>query len=173
VAAAGSAVFFALAPGVVAGVVPWYLTGWHSRRLLPAAWLLPAAGSVLLALGVGVLGRAFVRYVAEGLGTPAPVAPTDRFVVGGPNRYVRNPMYLAVVATIIAQALILGLPGLLVYAGAVGVAMVAFAHGFEEPFLTDRFGDDYLAYRRAVPAWRPRLHPWTPDPDDPDPPRPR
>jgi hypothetical protein len=29
-----------------------------------------------------------------------------------------------------------------------------------------RFGADYEAYRRAVPAWRPRLRPWTPD--DPD-----
>jgi protein-S-isoprenylcysteine O-methyltransferase Ste14 len=172
VAAAGSAVFFALAPGVVAGVVPWYLTGWYTRRLLPVAWLLPAAGSVFVAIGVAVLGHAFVRYVAEGLGTPAPVAPTDRLVVGGPYRYVRNPMYLAVVATIIGQALILGQSVLLVYTGAVAAAMGAFAHGFEEPFLTDRFGDDYLAYRRAVPAWRPRLHPWTPDPGDREPPRP-
>lgn len=59
-----------------------------------------------------VLVGAFVRFVTEG-GPPAPVAPTQRLVVGGLYRYVRNPMYLAVVATIVGQALALGQPALL------------------------------------------------------------
>ncbi|HET9556458.1 MAG TPA: isoprenylcysteine carboxyl methyltransferase, partial [Actinomycetota bacterium] len=50
-AALGSAVFFALAPGVVAGLVPWWLTGWQVRSL-PAWWLpLRLAGVVLLVAG--------------------------------------------------------------------------------------------------------------------------
>ena len=72
VAALGSAVFFALAPGVVAGLIPWWLTGWEAREL-PAWWLpLRLAGLVLLAAGVVVLVQAFARFVAEGVGTPAP-----------------------------------------------------------------------------------------------------
>jgi len=81
-------------------------------------------------------------------------------VVGGPYRYVRNPMYLAVVAVIVGQALLLGQPGLLGYAAVVGGAMAAFAHGYEEPTLRRQFGAQYQAYRRAVPAWRPRRHRW-------------
>ena len=48
---------------------------------------------------VVVVVQAFARFVHEGLGTPAPVAPTEHLVVGGLYRYVRNPMYLAVAAT--------------------------------------------------------------------------
>ena len=130
IAAAGSAVFFVVAPGVVAGLVPWWLTGWRVRRPLPWwAWTpVRAAGAVLLAVGVVVLVHAFLRFVAEGAGTPAPVAPTERLVVGGLYRYVRNPMYLAVVVTIVGQALIFGQPALLLYAALVAAAMVTFVH---------------------------------------------
>jgi protein-S-isoprenylcysteine O-methyltransferase Ste14 len=166
-AAAGTAIFFAMAPGVVAGLVPWWLTGWRVRHLQPSwAWApLRMLGGILIAAGVVVLLPAFVRFVAEGAGTPAPVAPTERLVVGGLYRYVRNPMYLAVVATIVGQALALGQPTLLLYAAAVGVAMVAFVHGYEEPTLRAQFGAQYEAYRRAVPAWWPRRRPWRPGED--------
>jgi protein-S-isoprenylcysteine O-methyltransferase Ste14 len=163
-AAAASAVFFVLAPGVVAGLVPWWLTGWRMRHPQPSwVWVpLRVAGVVLVAAGVVVLVQAFVRFVAEGVGTPAPVAPTQRLVVGGLYRYVRNPMYLAVVTTIVGQALVLARPVLLAYAVAAGAAMAAFVHGYEEPTLARQFGAQYRAYRRAVPAWWPRRRPWQP-----------
>ena len=161
-AAVGSAVFFALAPGVVAGVVPWWLTGWRAGAL-PAWWLpLRVAGVVLLVAGAGVLVQAFARFVAEGLGTPAPVAPTRELVVGGLYRYVRNTMYLAVLAAILGQALVLGRLVLLPYAAVVATAFVAFVHWYEEPTLAQQFGARYQAYRRAVPGWWPRRHPWRP-----------
>jgi protein-S-isoprenylcysteine O-methyltransferase Ste14 len=106
--------------------------------------------------------RAFVRFVMEGLGTPAPIAAPDRLVIGGVYRYVRNPMYVAVVAAIVGQALLFGQLGLLIYAVAVWLLVAAFVHLYEEPTLTRRFGADYEAYRRAVPAWWPRLRPWVP-----------
>jgi protein-S-isoprenylcysteine O-methyltransferase Ste14 len=168
-AAAGSAAFFVLAPGVIAGLVPWWLTGWRVRHPQPSwAWVpLRVAGGVLITAGVVVLAQAFVRFVAEGAGTPAPVAPPRHLVVGGLYRYVRNPMYLAVVATIVGQALVLAQPALLGYAAAVGAAMAAFVHGYEEPTLSRQFGEQYQAYRRAVPAWWPRRRPWRPDEADP------
>jgi protein-S-isoprenylcysteine O-methyltransferase Ste14 len=167
-AAAGSAAFFVLAPGVVAGLVPWWLTGWRVREPLPSwAWApLRVAGVALLAASAIVLVHAFARFVAEGAGTPAPVAPTQQLVVGGLYRYVRNPMYLAVMASIVGQALALGQPALLGYAAAVGAAMAAFVHGYEEPALHRQFGAQYEAYRRAVPAWCPRRRPWRPRRDD-------
>jgi protein-S-isoprenylcysteine O-methyltransferase Ste14 len=152
-AAAGTIGFLLLAPGVVAGVVPWLLTGWDSDD-----WPLPvrALGVVLIVGGVGVLLHAFGRFVVEGLGTPAPVAPTERLVVGGLYRHVRNPMYLAVAATITGQALLLGRPVLLAYAALFMAAVGAFVHVYEEPTLTRRYGEEYAAYQRAVPAWLPR-----------------
>jgi protein-S-isoprenylcysteine O-methyltransferase Ste14 len=159
-AALGSALFLVVAPGVVAGLIPWSITDW---RMEPTSPILRGAGAVLIAVGVGFLLHAFARFVIEGIGTPAPVAPTERLVVGGVYRYVRNPMYLAVGATIVGQALLFGQPGLLAYAGAFGAIVFCFVRLYEEPALTDRFGASYEAYRRAVPGWLPRLHPWRED----------
>src|SRR4030095_11417167 len=121
-AAAGSMAHFVLQPGGVAGLVPGWRTGWRVRQPLPSwAWTpLRVAGVALLAAGVVVLVQAFVRFVVEGGGTPAPVPPTQRLGGGGPSRYVRNPMYLAVTAVIVGQALALGQPALLLYTAVVG-----------------------------------------------------
>lgn len=156
-AAAGSSVFMALAPGTVAGLIPWSLTGWQVGQWWPAVRVL---GGVLVASGGAVLVHAFARFVAEGLGTPAPVAPARRLVVGGLYRHVRNPMYLAVVTAIIGQGLLLGRPVLLVYGIIAAAVMWAFATFYEEPTLARSFGSDYERYRAAVPGWWPRLRPW-------------
>jgi protein-S-isoprenylcysteine O-methyltransferase Ste14 len=159
-AAAGSVVFLAVAPGVVAGVMPFWLTdGWHSTGPALGCKLL---GGILIAAGVAVLLHAFARFVTEGIGTPAPVAPTRRLVVGGLYRYLRNPMYVAVAATIVGQAALLGRPALLLYAALFMAAVAAFVYAYEQPVLAEQFGADYERYRRNVPAWRPRLRPWRP-----------
>jgi protein-S-isoprenylcysteine O-methyltransferase Ste14 len=153
-AAAGSAIFLVIAPGAVAGLAPWWLTGWQAGAPYPVP--LRAGGAVLLAVGVLALVHAFARFVIEGTGTPAPPAPTQQLVTGGLYRYVRNPMYLAVLAVITGQALLLSRPVLLVYAAAVGGAVGAFARWYEEPALARQYGAQYQAYRRQVPAWCPR-----------------
>jgi protein-S-isoprenylcysteine O-methyltransferase Ste14 len=154
-AATGSAIFFALAPGVVAGVVPWWITRWEARPM-PYPALLRIIGVALLVAGVIALVQAFSRFVLEGAGTPAPVAPTEHLVVGGLYRHVRNPMYLAVLAAIIGQALVLGQPVLLLYAFLLFGIVNAFVRLYEEPVLRRRYGEEYEAYKRAVPAWWPR-----------------
>ncbi len=166
IAAAGSAVFFVIAPGTAAGLIPWWLTGWHSRDA-PAGWatpfvLLRGLGLAMVVAGAGFVVTAFVRFVVEGLGTPAPIAPPSRLVVGGIYRHVRNPMYVSVIACILGQALLLNQPVLVWYAAVVGAAVVAFVHFYEEPKLTRQFGADYERYRAAVPGWWPRLRPWRP-----------
>jgi protein-S-isoprenylcysteine O-methyltransferase Ste14 len=161
-AAIGSAIFFAAAPALVAGLVPWLLTRWDGREPLPGGIAARSAGALAITMGSIVLISAFVRFVIEGLGTPAPVAPTEELVVGGLYRHVRNPMYLAVVAIVVGQALVLGRPVLIAYTAVIWVAMAAFVRGYEEPALADRFGDQYERYRQGVPRWWPRLHPWHP-----------
>jgi protein-S-isoprenylcysteine O-methyltransferase Ste14 len=155
-AALGSAIFFVLAPCVIAGVIPWWLTGWEVEEPLPFWAPLRLVGVVLAGAGVVVLVQAFVRFVVEGIGTPAPVAPTAELVVGGLYRYVRNPMYLAVLAIIVGQALLLGQLVLLAYGALVAVAFVAFVHFYEEPTLHRQFGAQYDDYRATVPGWWPR-----------------
>jgi protein-S-isoprenylcysteine O-methyltransferase Ste14 len=160
-AAFGSAIFLVTVPGLVAGLGPWLVTGWSTNGWWPPV---RALGGLMIGAGLAVLLPAFVRFVVEGIGTPAPVAPPERLVVGGPYRYVRNPMYLAVAALIFGQALLLGQTDLVLYGAAFCVTVAAFVHGYEEPALSRRFGTEYEDYRRAVPAWLPRRTPWEPRP---------
>ena len=99
----------------------------------------------------------------EGVGTPAPVAPTDRLVVGGAYRYVRNPMYLAVLALIIGQGCCWASRSCSLYGAVFLVVTATFVHFYEEPTLRRQFPDDYERYR----AGRARLaardcHPYVP-----------
>jgi protein-S-isoprenylcysteine O-methyltransferase Ste14 len=140
VAAVGSAVFFVLAPGIVAGLLPWLITGWRVEPIWPPLRVL---GWIILVPAVAVLISAFVRFAVEGLGTPAPVAPPTKLVVGGFYRYVRNPMYLCVLGAIIGQALVFGQWLVVVYAAVVSTAFYAMVHWHEEPSLTRNFGTQY------------------------------
>ncbi|WP_243719067.1 isoprenylcysteine carboxylmethyltransferase family protein [Actinomadura sp. KC06] len=147
---------------MVAGLLPWWITGWRPRGL--GIWWLPllAVGAGLIFLGGAVLLHAFARFVREGCGTPMPAAAPERLVVSGAYRYVRNPMYVAVLAVILGQALVLARLELVWYAVAVFVTCAGFVHLYEQPALHRRFGGAYEEYRRAVPAWMPRLRPWNP-----------
>src|SRR4051795_6503705 len=139
-------------------LVPYWLTGGWESAGSPLA--LKLVGAALLAAGLGFLAHTVIRFAVEGLGTPSPVAPTEKLVVGGIYRYLRNPMYVAVIAVILGQAAILGRPVLLAYAAAFWLVVASFVRFYEEPTLSRRYGEQYVAYRRAVPGWWPRLTPW-------------
>ncbi|RWP09345.1 isoprenylcysteine carboxylmethyltransferase family protein [Mesorhizobium sp.] len=164
-AIAGSALFFIAAPGVVAGLLPWLLTDRYRMPWSTLPGLVPV-GWVLIVVATALLLHAFARFALEGLGTPAPVAPTERLVVGGIYRHVRNPMHVAVLAIILGQALLFSSASLVAYAAIAAVAMVSFVKFHEEPTLARRYGAEYEAYRHAVPGWLPRLTPWRPIRDD-------
>jgi protein-S-isoprenylcysteine O-methyltransferase Ste14 len=157
-AAFGTLVWLVLVAGVIGVLIPWLVTGWEVDHELPAA--LRAIGALVAALGTAVFIDAFVRFPLEGLGTPVPIAPTARLVVGGSYRRVRNPMYLAGLAVIVGQALIFGSLPLAAWAAGVAAWFVAFVRFYEEPTLTRRYGAQYERYREAVPRWLPRRQPW-------------
>jgi protein-S-isoprenylcysteine O-methyltransferase Ste14 len=159
-AALGSLLFLLVAPGVVVGLIPWWLTaGWTPGSTVV---ILQVLGWILIALGVGAVLWAFGQFVVEGVGTPAPVAPTQTLVVGGLYRYVRNPMYVSLLCAIVGQALVLGRWVLLLYALCVWALPALFVRFYEEPTLLETYGDSYREYRAHVRGWIPRLRPWSP-----------
>ncbi|MET0480461.1 MAG: isoprenylcysteine carboxylmethyltransferase family protein [Mycetocola sp.] len=155
----GTIVFLFVAPGIVAGLIPWLISGWQLHDWGDAAWLGVPITWTVIAAGVLFLLTAFALFAMH-RGTPAPVVPTETLVVTGVYRYVRNPMYLSVLAIIVGQALLFGSWGLVIYAGIVLVMVVAFVKVYEEPTLTSRYGEQYVDYRRNVPGWWPRFPPW-------------
>ena len=156
----GSAVFFVLAPSVLAGFIPWWVTHWEFRLPFLGLEATRVAGMLLIAAGIPGLIDSFARFALQGLGTPAPIAPTRTLVVTGLYRYVRNPMYVAVVAVILGQAILLGDRRLIAYGVLIWLAFHAFVVSYEEPVLKRNFGAQYEAFRANVPRWIPRLTPW-------------
>lgn len=159
-AAAASALFLVVVPGTVVGVVPYWLSRWRFEAPFLGMPVTRAAGALLLAAGLALLLDSVARFALQGLGTPAPVLPTQRLVVSGLYRHVRNPMYAGVVSAILGQALLFGSRPVAAYGAAVWAAFHAFVLFYEEPVLARRFGADYAAFRAAVPRWLPRLRPW-------------
>lgn len=147
---------------MVGGWVPYTLTGWEWRPPLlgvPSGHML---GVILLATGLGVLLECFVRFAVEGRGTPAPLAPTATLVVSGLYRFVRNPMYLGVLAIVVGQGLLFGSLFLLAYAAVLFGLFHLFVLGYEERALRRQFGSSYDTYRTTVRRWWPRLTAWKP-----------
>jgi protein-S-isoprenylcysteine O-methyltransferase Ste14 len=156
----GSAGFLVVAPGFIAGLVPWWISHWRVSPASFGAPLVRVAGGILIALGAVGLLDSFARFALQGLGTPAPVFPTRHLVVTGLYRHVRNPMYVSVVAAILGQGLLLGNVSLLEYGGLVWLLFHLFVLIYEEPTLRASFGPEYAAFCAAVPRWIPRLSPW-------------
>jgi protein-S-isoprenylcysteine O-methyltransferase Ste14 len=153
----GTFIFLFVAPGFVAGVVPWWITRWKFQPELLNSGLLRWIGAVLLLIGAGIVLDSFARFAMQGLGTPAPVLPTSHLVITGLYRYVRNPMYVGVAAAIFGQALLFGSRELLLYGALVWLAFHLFVYLYEEPTLRRTFGEEYKKFCREVPRWIPRL----------------
>lgn len=149
-------VFVIVVPGVVGGLIPYLITRYEPRAWGSAATAISIAAWALIVAGAAVLLYGVWRFAAEGRGTPSPTAPTQRLVIAGPYRYVRNPMYLAVGAVIAGQALLFDGVAIVAYLGVFIAAVVAFVKGYEEPTLSRTFGAEYAAYRERVPGWWPR-----------------
>jgi len=154
----GAIAFFCVAPGAVAGLVPWLISGWRQDgRVSPLAETL---GAVLVLAGLASLVESFARFVIRGRGTPAPVAPPTNLVVTGQYRHVRNPMYVALVIIVAGQGVWLGSGALLAYATLLWVLFHLRVVSYEEPTLAKQFGASYEEYQRGVPRWLPRSTPW-------------
>ena len=156
----GSALFFVIAPLMLAALVPWWITQWELRRAFFGVELTRVLGGVLIIAGVPGLVDSFARFALDGVGTPAPVAPTQKLIVTGLYRYVRNPIYIAVVAVILGQALLFGDERLLSYGALFWLACHVFVVTYEEPTLKRTFGMEYETFLANVPRWIPRLTSW-------------
>lgn len=157
--AIGTLVFVLVLPVPFIGLVPLLLSGWTLKEPLFGWPWVRWAGVVLFLCSVPLYVDFIVRFVREGRGTPAPIAPPRQLVVTGSFRHVRNPGYVAAIAMIFAQGLFFGSRAIVVYAFCVALAFHIFVVLYEEPGLRKRFGAQYAAYCHQVHRWMPRLTP--------------
>ena len=122
----GTAVFTVVVPGSVVGLGPYLISRWELRPPLFGLGLTRWIGLGMFVIAIPAFADFLARFVREGHGTPAPIAPTRRLVVGGVYRRVRNPAYIAVIAMLLGQALFFGNLGVLEYALAVAIGFHLF-----------------------------------------------
>ena len=155
-----------LLPLMVTVVIPWLIlagsaginVGWS---LAPPLNRLPLlAGCLLIGLGLTLVVLTISLFFKYGEGTLAPWTPTQKLVVRGIYRHVRNPMISGVCCVLLGEAVLLGSVTLLSWFGFVVLLNLIYVPLVEEPGLEQRFGTDYLRYKQNVPRWIPRLRPW-------------
>src|SRR5438132_795510 len=144
--------FTLIVPGAGAVYAPWLILTRSGGSPRPVAW--PAV--MLIIGGVLLYIACQSAFATVGRGTPGPWDAPRRFVAVGPYRWVRNPIYIAALLVLVAEAwLFLSLP-LLIYAVLAGIVCHLFVVVYEERVLSRRFGAKYAAYRRTVSRWIPR-----------------
>lgn len=155
-----------LLPFVVTVVIPGSLLYWTGVdtfglwQWLPTRVALPVLGGSLLCLGLVLMVATIRLFVTVGQGTLAPWNPTQRLVVGGVYRHVRNPMIAGVFLVLLGEAVLAASLPLLGWFAAFVVVNAVYIPLAEEPGLAKRFGDEYQTYKQNVPRWIPRLRPW-------------
>ena len=145
-------------PGILLVAIPWWITRFRIQEDQPM-WR-TIAGAALILVGLISLLESLWRFVVVGRGTLVPAVPTERLVVSGLYRYVRNPMYIGVLVAITGEALLFWNLGLVIELVFVCIAMQAFVLLYEEPTLTHTYPAEYAEYRRHVHRWIPRRTPW-------------
>ena len=143
-------------PGTMAFYIPVMFFG-LGRLRLEMLGLAQLPGLVCFAIGIALLIMTIVEFARSGRGTLSPLDPPRELVVRGLYRYVRNPMYAAVVMIILGEAMVLRSAALALYL-VIWFAMVnLFVMGYEEPTLRRTFGASYDAYARRVGRWIPHV----------------
>lgn len=153
---------------VVPGILVW-LTGPDTLGLWESApatrFALPVVGLLFVGLGLVLMVATSRLFVTVGLGTLAPWNPTQRLVVQGVYRHVRNPMISGVFFILLGEAVLAASLPLLGWFAVFVIINALYIPLSEEPGLVKRFGANYQTYERNVPRWVPRLTPWKDGPD--------
>ena len=150
-------VFFTfLLPGTVTVLIPYWLISSRESGILSSHQAFRYLGLPMIAVGAAGLLWCIWEFFSEGRGTLAPIDPPKHLVVGGLYRYVRNPMYVAVVTILIGEAIFfISLP-VLIEAGVFVALAHLFVTCYEEPVLRRQFGESYERYSQRVGRWIPR-----------------
>ena len=118
-----------------------------------AAGMLFAAGGYLAVKTVGL-------FTTFGAGTPAPWEPSQKLVIRGPYRYIRNPMITGVILILLGESILFNSWLVFLWTLVFIVGNMIYFPYVEEKGLVARFGDAYREYRDQVPRWIPSLKRW-------------
>lgn len=145
--------FTILQPGLVAGVIPYYILGNVVKQVTNQPMDdFQYVAAIIFIIGFSVMLHCILRFALEGKGTLSPVDPTKRLVTHGLYRFSRNPMYVGVMLMLIGEAMFFR-SGLWMYTLIIFIAFNLFILLHEEPRLRNVFGEEYKQYCKKVRRW--------------------
>lgn len=97
-----------------------------------------------------VLGAGLGMWSFNTLGLQTMIGLGERLVTGGPYSYSRNPQYVGDSLNTIGY-MILTNSWMAWVVGLLGVLLNLLAPFLEEPWLEEKFGETYIAYKKRVP----------------------
>lgn len=148
--------FTILQPGLVAGLVPYWILGEKAKELFVQQSLnlgLHSSGTIIFLIGLVIMLTCIISFAVKGRGTLSPADPTKKLVVSGLYKFSRNPMYVGVVLILIGEAVFFQSIELGFYSLFVFIGFHIFAILVEEPRLKRDFGTEYKRYCEKVRRW--------------------
>ncbi len=131
----------------------WALERW---KPLPLGWTSfdwqVGTAIVLFGLAAGFAGWGIVLFQVKKT-TVVPFGTASRLVVTGPFRLSRNPLYVALVATLAAFGLLLDSGWYVILGGVLAIVLDRLVIREEERRLAELFGEEYASYRKRVRRW--------------------
>lgn len=121
--------------------------GWNHFLLQITFWV----GILLVIIGLSLRMWATATFYKHNLKVLS-LSPQSRFVEVGIYKYSRNPLYIGIILIYLGFTIYTGS-----YIGVISVILFALFWNWvasnEEKELADKFGGDYLAYKKRVPRW--------------------
>ncbi|KZS68929.1 RemK protein [Mycobacterium kansasii] len=158
---------FLIAPVTMSLVIPALIvvaSGVRAPDLhSPVAAGLATVGALLIAVGIGLLVSTVALFDRVGhgtLGVGNTLGEPVQLVVRGPYRHVHNPMISGVLSILLGAAAVAAAGWLLLRFATFWAVQVVTIRFWEEPHLRQRYGSEYVEYRRNVPGWIPRISAW-------------
>lgn len=146
--------FTLLQPGVVAGLIPYYLLRGAIDPIIKKPFgLEQLGGAFIFVVGFIIMIDCILRFAYQGKGTLSPADPTRELVVKGLYQYSRNPMYIGVMLILAGEAIFFEQGRFWFYVIGVALLFNLFIIFVEEPRLKRDFGAAYEAYRKKVRRW--------------------
>jgi protein-S-isoprenylcysteine O-methyltransferase Ste14 len=104
------------------------------------------------ALGFFAVGATIGSWAFSTVGLRNTIGVGNKLITGGPYKYSRNPQYIGDSFNIIGYMVFTN-SWMIWLIGLIGVALNLLAPYTEEPWLDERYGEEYRIYKRLVPRF--------------------
>lgn len=176
--------FVIFAAGFVAWFLPFPMAGWSRKSPLKRdprwrwglflefigyaiIWMVPlwirSPSSLRIVLSVlffvlaSLLSWTSTRALGRYLRFEAAVDADHQLIRSGPYRIVRHPIYASMLCTILGMGFMVARPLLFLVAVIFFIAGTEIRVRVEDRLLAERFGEEFLEYRRSTAAYIPLL----------------